>query len=220
MISSTPRTSATPAENTLSSKAARYVEPTLSGLGQFAPPAPGQALGHLWPRPASANDWQMFSGLPASPGFPFRAGTPVTYEDVCAKAESDPSGGGGASRCVSFGHPLELWYNTSGAGGGSYNFEFTDAQISEYVNSGRGIDESYASEGSNRSPQPSRAHTGMLLTRACASAWIGSSLPVGAQSTPPPSSVASHAMPTGRSRVPRPWRSPTCWRRRRYTNYG
>ena len=41
-------------------------------------------------------------------------GTPVTYEDVCAKAESDPSGGGGASRCVSFGHPLELWYNTSG----------------------------------------------------------------------------------------------------------
>ena len=140
----------------------------------------------------------------------------MTYEDVCAKAESDPSGGGGASRCVSFGHPLELWYNTSGAGGGSYNFEFTDAQISEYVNSGRGIDESYASEGSNRSPQPSRAHTGLLLTRACASAWIGSSLPVGAQSTPPPSSVASHATPTGRSRVPRPWRSPTCWRRRRY----
>ena len=144
----------------------------------------------------------------------------MTYEDVCAKAESDPSGGGGASRCVSFGHPLELWYNTSGAGGGSYNFEFTDAQISEYVNSGRGIDESYASEGSNRSPQPSRAHTGLLLTRACASAWIGSSLPVGAQSTPPPSSVASHATPTGRSRVPRPWRSPTCWRRRRYTCYG
>ena len=105
----------------------------------------------------------------------------MTYEDVCAKAESDPSGGGGASRCVSFGHPLELWYNTSGVGGGSYNFEFTDAQISEYVNSGRGIDESYASEGSNRSPQPSRAHTGLLLTRACASAWIGSSLPVGAQ---------------------------------------
>jgi len=92
----------------------------------------------------------MFSGLPATPGFPFHAGTPATYEDVCAKAESDPSGGGGASRCVSFGHPLELWYNTSG--GGSYNFEFTDAEISARVDSGRGVDESYASEGSNRSP--------------------------------------------------------------------
>ena len=107
----------------------------ISGLGQ--------------PRPMIG---RCFLAYRSHRAFLSRAGTPVTYEDVCAKAESDPSGGGGASRCVSFGHPLELWYNTSGAGGGSYNFEFTDAQISEYVNSGRGIDESYASEGSNRSP--------------------------------------------------------------------
>ena len=76
------------------------------------------------------------------------SGTAVTYDDVCAKADtpsarnaSDPSGGGGASRCVSFGHPLELWYRR-GERGGSYDFEFTDAQISARVDSGRGVDES------------------------------------------------------------------------------
>ena len=86
--------------------------------------------------------------VPASAGKSMVNGFQLLIEEAAAA----PSGGGGASRCVSFGHPLELWYNTSGAGGGSYNFEFTDAEISALVDSGRGVDESYASEGSNRSP--------------------------------------------------------------------
>jgi hypothetical protein len=82
------------------------------------------------------------------------SGISVSYDDVCAQAETpsarnlaDPSSGevgGGASRCVSFGHPLELWYR-SGDRGGSYDFEtqsLSDAEISARVDSGRGVDES------------------------------------------------------------------------------
>lgn len=79
------------------------------------------------------------------------SGVAVSYEDVCAQAEtaearnlSDPTGGG-APRCVNFGHPLELWYRMGERGGGTYEFmerDLTDAEISATVDSGRGIDES------------------------------------------------------------------------------
>jgi len=83
------------------------------------------------------------------------SGISVSYDDVCAQADpssgarnlAEPSSGevgGGASRCVSFGHPLELCYR-SGDRGGSYDFEtqsLTPAEISARVDSGRGVDES------------------------------------------------------------------------------
>ena len=197
---------------------------TPSGFGQFAPPAPDHAQSGLEPQSAPTNG-QMCSGWPATPAPLFYAGISVSYDDVCAQAETpsarnlaDPSSGevgGGASRCVSFGHPLELWYRR-GDRGGSYDFEtqsLSDAEISARVDSGRGVDESYATQGSNPSPADPR-QVCYCYPHACASPGTGSSPPVAARPTRAPSSAASLATPTARSPVPRRWRSATCWRRR------
>ena len=80
------------------------------------------------------------------------SGTAASYADVCATADTptarnqiEPTSGeltgSGAPSCVSFGHPLELWYRM-GDRGGTYDFDFSDAEISAIVDSGRGIDES------------------------------------------------------------------------------
>jgi predicted RND superfamily exporter protein len=74
------------------------------------------------------------------------------YEDVCAQSTmsfgrnlSDPNDAG-PPNCVLFGHPLELFYRT----GGIFDFDYTDQQILDIVNSGKGIDKTLYPDSSNR----------------------------------------------------------------------
>jgi hypothetical protein len=87
----------------------------------------------------------------------------MSYDDVCAQADTPSgagsesgSGGVSASQCVSYGHPLELWCRMGERGCSYDDFEYTDAEISALVDSGRGVDESYATEGSNPRPADPR----------------------------------------------------------------
>lgn len=73
----------------------------------------------------------------------------MSYDDVCAQADTPSgagsesgSGGVSASQCVSYGHPLELWCRMGERGCSYDDFEYTDAEISALVDSGRGVDES------------------------------------------------------------------------------
>jgi hypothetical protein len=93
-------------------------------------------------------DAMVTANLTASEGEggPLEGGA-VGYEDVCVQTpQSSGATGPGGTSCLTFGHPLELFYRV----GGEYVLDWTDAEILAVINSRKGIDERLYPPDSNR----------------------------------------------------------------------